>query len=324
MEAQLRHCPDSRISVPAAAITECVPAHWTASLHGWLALVRPPNLFTVPGDVLAGAALAGIGARNASLLVPAVFASLLLYVSGLILNDYMDRHIDARERPERPIPSGRVSAAHACAASVVLMGAAIVLSLLTGVTLFWVMTCVLSGLIVLYNGPARRIPLAGFAVMGLCRGANVFLGASVAGALASSPVLVGAGLETLYIFCVTLLAHGEVDKLPAQWQWSLPPAVVLAASPILFLCRRTIPATVIIPLMILLGWLATALAGSTPRREETPKKIGALIRGLILLQILLVVFCLSRNPAWFSLSAVGLLVLMSIAAEGTATRFHGS
>ena len=324
MEAQLRHCPDSRISVPAAAIIERVQPHRAGSLRGWLELVRPPNLFTVPGDILAGAALAGIAAQNASLLLPAVLASLLLYMSGLILNDYMDRHTDARERPERPIPSGRVSATHACTASLVLMGAAIALSFLTGVTQFWITTCVLSGLILLYNGPARRIPLVGFAVMGLCRGCNVLLGAGVMGGLASAPVLAGAGLETLYILCVSLLAHGEVDRPPARWKWSLPPAVVLIASPILFLSLQVVPPVVIIPLVVLLGWLSTTLTDSAPYAGETPKKIGALIRGLILLQILLVAFSLAQNPAWFNRSAVGVLVLMFVAAEGVARRFHGS
>ncbi len=324
MEAQLRHCPDSSISVPAAAITECVQPHRAGRLWGWLELVRPPNLFTVPGDILAGAALAGIGTQKPVLLLPAVFASLLLYASGLILNDYMDRQTDARERPERPIPSGRVNAAQAQAASLALMGAALVLSLLTRVTLFWVTAAILSGLILLYNGPARRVPLVGFAVMGLCRGCNVLLGGSIVGGLPATSVLVGAVLETFYIIAVSWLAHAEVDKSPAGWQWSLPPAVVLAVSPILFLCLQTIPPTVIVPLVILLGWFSTTLTNSGPCAGETPKKIGALIRNLILLQILLVVFSLSQNPAWFNLSAIGILVLMFTAAEAMARRFHGS
>ena len=324
MEAQLRHCPDSGISVPAAAIIERVQPHRAGNLRGWLELVRPPNLFTVPGDILAGAALAGVGTGKPVLLLRAVLASLLLYASGLILNDYMDRHTDARERPERPIPSGRVNAVHARAASLALMGAALILGVLTGVTQCWVMAGVLSGLILLYNGPARRIPLAGFAVMGLCRGCNVLLGGSIMGGLASAPVLVGAGLETLYIACVSLLAHGEVDRSPAPWQWSLPPAVVLAASPILFLCLPAVPPTVIVPLMILLGWLSTTLTNSGPYSGEPPKKIGSLIRSLILLQILLVVFSLSQNPAWFNLSAIGVLVLMFTPAEWMGRRFHGS
>lgn len=258
------------------------------------------------------------------MLLPAVFASLLLYISGLILNDYMDRYIDARERPERPIPSGRVNAIHARAASLALMVAAILLGVLTGVASFWVTAGVLSGLILLYNGPARRVPLAGFAVMGLCRGCNVVLGGSVVGGLASAPVLVGAGVETSYVLCVSLLAHGEVGKPPARWQWSLPPAVIVAASPILFLCLQAIPPTAIIPLIILLAWLSATLTNSESRAGETPRRIGVLIRGLILLQILLITFALWQNPAWFNRATVGALILMFIAAEWTARRFHGS
>lgn len=37
----------------------------------------------------------------------------LLYVGGMILNDYLDRSVDAEERPGRPIPSGRIQASTA-------------------------------------------------------------------------------------------------------------------------------------------------------------------------------------------------------------------
>ena len=32
-----------------------------------------------------------------------------LYAAGMVLNDAFDAELDARERPERPIPSGRIS-----------------------------------------------------------------------------------------------------------------------------------------------------------------------------------------------------------------------
>ena len=34
----------------------------------------------------------------------------MFYIGGMYLNDAFDRDIDARERPERPIPSGHVGA----------------------------------------------------------------------------------------------------------------------------------------------------------------------------------------------------------------------
>ena len=42
------------------------------------------------------------------ILLAAAFS--LLYTGGMYLNDAFDRAVDARERPERPIPSGRVRA----------------------------------------------------------------------------------------------------------------------------------------------------------------------------------------------------------------------
>jgi len=293
-------------------------------LGAWLELLRPPNLFTVPGDILVGAALAGVATQKVVPLLTAVLVSLLLYGSGLMLNDFMDRHVDARERPGRPIPSGRVDATNACAVAVALMGTAIILSVLAGVTRFWVMAAVLSGLILLYDGPARKIPAAGFVVMGLCRGCNVMLGASIVGSPVSVPVLAGAGMETLYILCVSLLARGEVDKSPAPWKWALPAAIIGGAGPIMLLSLPAAPFTTMVPLVILVAWFAAMLIASGPRTGRTPKRIGLLIRGLVLLQVLLILFALWQNPAWFNQGAIGILILMFLAAEGLARRFHGS
>ncbi|MGH8867700.1 MAG: UbiA family prenyltransferase, partial [Actinomycetes bacterium] len=71
-------------------------------------LVRAPAALTVPGDVVAGAAASGWPQGRRTLGLAA--ASTLLYWSGMALNDWADRTVDAKERPERPVPSGRVPA----------------------------------------------------------------------------------------------------------------------------------------------------------------------------------------------------------------------
>ncbi|MGW5016514.1 UbiA family prenyltransferase, partial [Micromonospora chalcea] len=68
-------------------------------------LVRAPAALSVPGDVLSGAAAAGALDRRTPALAG---ASVLLYWAGMAANDWADRRLDAVERPERPIPSGRV------------------------------------------------------------------------------------------------------------------------------------------------------------------------------------------------------------------------
>lgn len=71
------------------------------------ALVRLPAVLSVPGDVLLGAAMSGRRTGGRTLLLTG--SSSLLYLAGMALNDWADREVDARERPERPIPSGRVA-----------------------------------------------------------------------------------------------------------------------------------------------------------------------------------------------------------------------
>ena len=79
------------------------------NLRLFLRLGRVSNLPTVWSNVVAGAVLSGVEPPIAvlGLLVVAMSS---VYVAGMFLNDAFDREIDAKERPERPIPSGLISA----------------------------------------------------------------------------------------------------------------------------------------------------------------------------------------------------------------------
>ena len=81
-----------------------------ATLRDYLTLIRFPNLFTVPSNVIVGFVqlftLSKIETWN---LVALITISVLLYIIGIILNDYFDINVDRRERPSRPLPSGRIS-----------------------------------------------------------------------------------------------------------------------------------------------------------------------------------------------------------------------
>ena len=83
--------------------------NWNVALR----LGRVSNLPTVWSNSLAGLMLAGGGltVELAPNLILGLFLIMsLFYVGGMYLNDAFDRHIDAVERPERPIPAGLVSA----------------------------------------------------------------------------------------------------------------------------------------------------------------------------------------------------------------------
>jgi len=96
-----------------------------------LSLFRPPNLLTVPGDPLVGALLA-TGTLGITTPWTGVFAtmvaSLFLYTGGLLANDFFDRHVDARERPNRPIPSGAIRPIIVLILALILTGAGLLIA----------------------------------------------------------------------------------------------------------------------------------------------------------------------------------------------------
>jgi 4-hydroxybenzoate polyprenyltransferase len=188
-------------------------------MRGWLSLVRMPNLLTVPGDLLAGYAWAGGGLDR---LPPAlgfgIVASLFFYTSGLIFNDLADREEDGRDRPERPLPAGLLSARVARLVAVKLMAMGGLICLLLG----WptaLIGLLLAGLILLYNFRVKASPLAGPLCMGSCRAANVALGAAVL-VPAGWGVLVPAAVVGGYVVLVTYLARNE-----ARATWMRPSTI---------------------------------------------------------------------------------------------------
>lgn len=186
--------------------------------RAYLELVRLPNLFTAVGDIVAGYLIVSRGVdvswRD---LVILMMASVCLYAGGVVLNDYFDRDVDAVERPERPIPSGRIRARDALKLGVRLLGLGCVFAVGVGVPSLLV-ALLLAGCIVLYDARGKRIEYVGSMNMGACRFLNVVLGASGSVAYgASTPVeswlwfaLPVATIVFIYISAVTLLATGEV------------------------------------------------------------------------------------------------------------------
>jgi 4-hydroxybenzoate polyprenyltransferase len=176
-------------------------------LGPYLELVRPANVATAVGDVLAGFAVAGLG--NPSALPWLLVSTACLYAGGIVLNDVFDQHIDARERPERPIPSGRVSVGHAAILGALLLAAGVVTAAI-GTSGAGYVGVAIAAAVLLYDSWSKASPVLGPANMGLCRGLNLGLGmASVPGTLAVHWPL--CAIPVTYIAGVTLLSRGEVS-----------------------------------------------------------------------------------------------------------------
>lgn len=98
-------------------------------VRGAIELMRPANAVAAGGLTFIGAFVAG-GMAEPQLATFAVLATVFATGGGNAINDYFDREIDSINRPERPIPRGAVSARTALGFSVLLFGAAVVLTLL--------------------------------------------------------------------------------------------------------------------------------------------------------------------------------------------------
>ena len=143
----------------------------------YLTLVRFPNLFTLPSNVFAGyfsTHTHNVIETNTIILL--ILISTCLYAAGVIFNDVADRKTDRRERPNRPIPSGKITRRNAIILGSLLVFMSIPISYFISIATFTV-TLVLIGIIFLYNFVVKN-SLLGPAAMGSTRALNVILGSS--------------------------------------------------------------------------------------------------------------------------------------------------
>jgi 4-hydroxybenzoate polyprenyltransferase len=175
-------------------------------VNDYLELVRAPAILTVLGDTLAGGSAAGHALSGRRTVLP--LASACLYAGGMALNDYADRGTDARERPERPIPSGRISARNALTAATVLTLAGLGLSAAGGGRRAFAVGLPLATAIWTYDLLAKNHAVTGALTMGSCRALDVLMGAGSGHLRAALPA---AGIMGGHTVAVTLLSRGEVE-----------------------------------------------------------------------------------------------------------------
>lgn len=172
--------------------------------------MRAPNLITAVTDSWAGYLFGGGGLADGTALTALALASMGLYAGGVGINDVLDAARDAAQRPGRPIPSGRLSrrtAALLCLGLLALgVAAAFIAQRAAGIC-----AAALAGVILLYDGPLKRTPLAPPA-MGLCRALNLAMGMCAA----SGGLPADGGLPIfamgLYVTSLTFFARREAGR----------------------------------------------------------------------------------------------------------------
>ena len=281
-----------------------------ADLRSWLVLGRVSNLSTVWANGLCAWILGG---GEGSLTLIGLLAGLsLIYAGGMYLNDYFDVHFDEQYRPERPIPSGKVSRTAVLVATcgVFASGLIILVWIEPGTLRFGI---ALLGIIVLYN-IVHKHSVIGVPLMAACR-TGVYLIVAMATPFSLTPTIWGAGiLMFFYVMGITALARTESTSLKASavgYAFLIIPligALYLAGPPF----ER------LFPISYCLAALWMALTFSRARKSGhliIGKTIGPLLAGICLIDLAIL-----NSMHLVSFSIIGLF-LVFFAVALTAQRF---
>jgi hypothetical protein len=201
-----------------------------------LRLGRVSNLPTVWTNAMAGFVLAG-GVPSVPVIALLGIAASTLYVAGMVLNDVYDADVDAKERPERPIPSGLVTRGEARLWGFGLLVLGIAVATLAGrfaaASPTWAPTFaagITAGLVVVYDAWHKGNPAAPV-VMGLCRVGVYAMAASCVDATPGPALVTAALLLGLYVVSLTYIAKFESSGAlgrtwpvlgvyaPGLWAW---------------------------------------------------------------------------------------------------------
>lgn len=275
-----------------------------------LLLGRVSNLPTVWTNFLAGAVLVG-ATLTVDVAIAAVIALTFFYVGGMYLNDAFDAEIDAKERPERPIPSGRVSKN-----TVMTLGFGMLLLGTVGLGLAgslsgtdWLPALAGLGLaaaIVLYNAWHKGNPLSPF-IMGVCRMLVYIAAALTLSSDLNGAVLVGALVLLAYLIGLTYVAKQEnIGTVSNMW-----PLLFLATPVLVGLWQSSQSTWMWLFVAGLLAWILFAL--KFIRRAgpgDIPRAVISLIAGICIVDGLLIAG--AGDPELGALALVGFVLTLAL------------
>jgi len=202
------------------------------SIKNYLVLVRLPNLFTLPSNILVGMAIVSSLAftlTSFTQFLLLVTISVLLYCVGIVLNDLYDFDIDKKERPNRPLPSGKISRRSAIVLVTIFSTLALILSLQVSFSTLVISTILFSVIFgydkYLKNTHAGPFTIASARVMNILLGTSVSLRSvdSYSQIVTLTFVLI---ITFVYVSLIGFISRYEVHGFSDNTKLLLPPAIV--------------------------------------------------------------------------------------------------
>lgn len=187
------------------------------TILNYLTLIRFPNIFTtIPNIILGYFLFTDIQDTDYLDLSILLIVSILLYIGGVVLNDYFDITKDKKERPSRPLPSNIIPKRNALYISISCFLSSLFLSLYTSLTGLLI-TITMLILIFIYNSYSKE-RISGPPNMGAIRSLNILLGSSTSFSfsmfdlqLIDSKIPIIIISEFSYVCLITWLSRNETE-----------------------------------------------------------------------------------------------------------------
>jgi len=171
-------------------------------------LFRISGIFTVFSNILLGFFIVQNSTIQWISLVFLLTTSGCLFLSGITLNDFFDYKLDKKERPERPLPSDKISRKRALLFGITFLIIANLLASFVSIQAL-VLSLIMSGLIFSYNTKLKNITILGIFNLSLIRFLNIFLGA--AQELPNKEIALIATPLAIFVAGIGILAKHEVS-----------------------------------------------------------------------------------------------------------------
>ena len=244
MDRTIAVAPVTRLPSPSAVLELFKPVTWFPPMWAFMCGVVSSGmpfqdrwLFLIAGIALTGP---------------------LVCATSQAVNDWFDRHVDAINEPNRPIPSGRIPGRWGLYIALIWTVLSVVVAALTGP---WVLGATLLGLALAwaYSAPPFRLKQSGvagpFAVALSYEGLTWFTGAAVmAGALPHAPVLVLAALYSFGAYGIMVLNDFKAVEGDRLLGLKSLPAELGVDSAALIACAVMAAPQVIVVTLLVVAW----------------------------------------------------------------------
>lgn len=166
-------------------------------MNPYFEIIRPVNAVMAAIAVWIGALVAGVGFVPSDFIMLGMLAVFLITGAGMIINDIFDINVDKVNKPERPLPSGRMTKRAAYTYAAILFVIGNLLSYFISTTVFLI-ALFASVVLVAYAARLKRIAMAGHAGISLLVALTFIYGGFIAGSyVATLPLAVLAFLSNI-------------------------------------------------------------------------------------------------------------------------------